>query len=430
MERQKQRRKRGVILTNLGLQKLHDARHQAENLENDGAKFTLEELSYRTQLAPFTVSKVLAGEEAVDKQTLEYFFYAFNLELTQNDYTKPGSTKHTKIEKKFINQNFKSKNQDFKPENQDFKPKNHNLKQITDWGEAVDVSIFFGRSQELVRLENWVVDSRCRLVALLGMGGVGKTSVSVKLAQQLEEDFEFIVWRSLRNSQTLRELLKSLLLFFARGEDIQLSDNIGDLTYQFINYLRSHRCLIILDNAESILVSGDERGCYQIGYEDYGQFWQQIGETPHKSCLLLTSREKPREVAALEGENLPVRSLNLEGLGEDAALKLLQTKGVFLKYDADWQYLIHHYSGNPLALKIVATTIRELFDGDVREFRSQGTMVFGSIYDLLNQQFHRLSDLEKDLMYWLTIIQTGPRQVDWVLSQEAFCGCVCQNDRL
>lgn len=392
MERQKQRRKRGVILTNLGLQKLHNARHKAENLENDGARFTLEELSFRTQLAPFTVSKVLSGEEAVDKQTLEYFFYAFNLDLAHNDYTKPGTTKHTKIEdedKKLVDQSLKSKN--------------NNLKHKTDWGEAVDVSIFFGRSQELLQLENWIVNCRCRLVTLLGMGGVGKTSVSVKLAQRLEEQFEFIVWRSLRNSQTLTELLKNLLYFFTQGEDIDLSENVGDLISQFINYLQSHRYLIILDNAESILASGDRSGYYQTGYEDYGQFWQQIAETPHQSCLLLTTREKPREVAALEGETLPVRSLHLEGLEKNAALELLHTKGFFSNYEPDWQYLIHHYRGNPLAIKIVATTIRELFDGDVREFRCQGTTVFGSIYDLLSQQFHRLSDLEKDLLYWLAI---------------------------
>lgn len=73
MEKHKQKRKRGVVLSLAGLKKLQEARYQAEIQENDGARFTLEELSYRTQLAPFTVSKVIAREEGVDKQTLEYF---------------------------------------------------------------------------------------------------------------------------------------------------------------------------------------------------------------------------------------------------------------------------------------------------------------------------------------------------------------------
>jgi len=46
---------------------------------------------------------------------------------------------------------------------------------------------------ELVTLEQWIVQSRCRLVALLGMGGIGKTSLSVKLAEQIQGEFEYLI---------------------------------------------------------------------------------------------------------------------------------------------------------------------------------------------------------------------------------------------
>ncbi|MDJ0597151.1 MAG: WD40 repeat domain-containing protein, partial [Pleurocapsa sp. MO_226.B13] len=67
------------------------------------------------------------------------------------------------------------------------------------------------------------------------------------------------------------------------------------------------------------------------------------------------------------------------------------------------QQLCARYSCNPLALKIVATSIQDLFDGQIGEFLAQDTNVFNSIQKLLDQQFERLSPLEKTIMYWLAI---------------------------
>jgi hypothetical protein len=65
-----------------------------------------------------------------------------------------------------------------------------------DWGEAPDSTGFTGRTQELATLERWIVDERCRLVALLGMGGMGKTALAIKLAQAVQHRFDYVVWRS------------------------------------------------------------------------------------------------------------------------------------------------------------------------------------------------------------------------------------------
>lgn len=374
---QKQRRKRGVVLTSVGLKKLQEARYQVELEENGGDRYTLEELSDRTQLAPFTVAKVLAREEGVDKQTLVLFFRAFNLELDQADYCRPDADREP-------------------PETTPA------TETRCSWGEAIDVSVFFGRTDELAKLDYWILTERCRLVALVGMGGIGKTALSVKLAEQIQDKFEVVIWRSLRNAPLLKEILANWIEFLSDGET-DFPDNIAHRISLFIDYLRSSRCLLVLDNVESILGSGDCAGRYRDGYEDYGELFRRVGEASHQSCLILTTREKPKEIAALEGGSLPVRSLQMMGLNFVEGQEIFRAQNYFFGSESDWQTLIRRYAGNPLALRIVATTIRELFNSNISEFLAQGTTVFGDIRDLLDQHFRRLSPLETQIMYWLAL---------------------------
>ena len=377
MDLHKQRRKRGVILTSQGLKKLAEARREAEINENHGNKFTLEELSDRTLLAPFTVAKVLAHEEGVDKQTLECFFRAFGQELVLGDYTRPDSN---------------SASQDTVSET---------TKQ--DWGEAVDVSVFYGRTDELAKLEYWITQDNCRLVALLGIGGIGKSALSVKLAQKVQDRFDYVIWRSLRNAPPVEDILANSILFLSDGQEINLPKNVGQRISQLCELLREKRCLIILDNLETVLGGGQRAGYYCEGYEGYGELFKQVGEAQHESCLVRTSREKPKEIASLEGATLPVRSLQLSGLKPQDGEEMFRAKGFFRGSGDEWQELMQRYAGNPLALKIISTTIQELFDGNIGDFLSQNTVVFGDIRDLLDQHFHRLSPLEAEVMYWLAI---------------------------
>lgn len=280
------------------------------------------------------------------------------------------------------------------------------LRTRTDWGEAPDVVTFHGRQAELTTLQHWLVDERCRLVLVMGMGGIGKTTLTARVAMQAAEQFEFVIWRSLLNAPPLPEILYTWLHFLAGQEPVRLPEKLDSQLALLFDYLRQHRCLLVLDNAESIMQAADEleahAGLYRLGYEAYGQLFKRIGESQHQSCLLLTSREAPQDVTRLERIMPLVRMLPLAGLPHAAGHALLQMQGL-QGASAATQAIIDHYSGNPLALLLVADTIQELFDGDVTLFLNTEDLIFDDIRAVLDQQFARLSPLEREILLWLAI---------------------------
>ncbi|WP_036478891.1 NB-ARC domain-containing protein [Myxosarcina sp. GI1] len=377
MNSKKIKRSRGIVLTHNGWQKIQKAKTDWEFRDNQGYKITLEELGDRAGLTTATLRKILTRDCGVDKRSIATLFSTLNLELESSDYTSPKSTKT--IERRLT------------------------IKRI-DWGEAIDVTSFHGRSLELATLNKWLLEDNCRLITIIGMGGIGKTALSVKLAEQIKDKYDYLIWRSLRDAPPIQEILNNIIQFLCDKQDIEneLPENLNQKLSLLIECLRSSRCLIILDNVESILCNSSRAGICEEEYKEYERLFQRTAESTHQSCLLLTSREKPKQVCTLEGEKLPVRSLQLHGFDEKEAEKILKNKGLSGS-QREIAKLVSHYSGNALALKIIGTTIRDLFGGKISEFLQQNIAIFGDVRDLLDRQFNRLIDIEKKIMYWLAI---------------------------
>ena len=273
-----------------------------------------------------------------------------------------------------------------------------------DWGDALDVPTFYGRERELALLFRWIAEERCRVVSVLGMGGIGKSALTVTLMRQVATRFEVVIWRSLRDAPACDALLNECLQVLAPQSLRDRPNSFEGWLQLFMKQMRERRVLLVLDNLEMLLEEGTGTGRMRVGFEGYTQLLRYMGETMHQSCLLLTSREKPVELVPLEGNRSPVRTIRLAGLDVDAGVQLLAEKDV-VSSPTDWARLVEAYRGNPLALKIVAQTIVELFGGEIALFLKQGEMVFGGVSELLREQFDRLSALEQSVLLWLAILR-------------------------
>jgi hypothetical protein len=123
----------------------------------------------------------------------------------------------------------------------------------------------------------------------------------------------------------------------------------------------------------------------------------QIAHSIHRSCLVLISRERPQGFDTQEMAAGDVRSLHVQGLMEDAVARLLGTWGL-PSSDDTIAALMRRYGGHPLALKLVAMTVQELFAGNLEAFLSTTLPIFEDLRIVLDQQFVRLSALEKEIL--------------------------------
>ena len=267
-----------------------------------------------------------------------------------------------------------------------------------DWGKAPTIpSHYYGYHCQLQRLQQWVAVEHCQLLSLWGASGVGKTLLMKKFAQQIQDRFEVVIWRSLENAPSLSELLRDIL---HSGFNVTVNED-NKLLLELAIQLQTRSCLILLDGIEAIFQTKAISGTYLSGYEDYQEFWRVVAESSHQSCVVFTSLENPGKIVLANNSNSLARSLKLSGLEVADAQSLLEAEAIVPADTAT--DLVKYYQGNPAILNTVTKIAQELFNGNVSEFLAQNSLVFGEINHFLLKSFERLCTLEQELLYWLAI---------------------------
>jgi AAA+ ATPase superfamily predicted ATPase len=251
---------------------------------------------------------------------------------------------------------------------------------------------FYNRETELQTLSNWILNQHSHLISVLGLSGIGKTTIVKRFVDLNLQQFEVIIWRSLKFPKSLDLLIDDLLNVCQQEAKATIDDKLK----QLFNIFKNKKCLIILDDLENIFVNCQFAGQYKPEYQDYKTFLQMITEIEHQSCLILISQEKCQEMISLDNELYPIHSLELSGLN-NAATEILKNQG--LNNEETWLNLIKLYESHPRYLQYISILIKDVFQSEVAEFIKENSLIltedFKTLFDLI---WMRLSDVEKEIL--------------------------------
>jgi WD40 repeat protein len=265
------------------------------------------------------------------------------------------------------------------------------------------ITNYRGYSRERRSVRQALRSKQCRVLVIEGIGGIGKTHIVDKVVGDCLSEFDNLYFQSLRDAPALDDVLSQWLAFLEGTGRGTRGEHTDVLFQRLVEQFSKRRTLLVLDNFESVF-DGEPVGKYRQGFRLYGALLEFVAESPHGSCVVVTTRATPPELAVLSGTAKSVRVVHLSGLNPVDAGALLKLKGVSAS-PSEVERLTEFYRGNPLALTLVSDTINsEPFLGSVDHFlQSQYPKITGRFSDLLAQQFDRLSTDEQAIMYWLAV---------------------------
>ncbi|MCT7952065.1 ATP-binding protein [Ancylothrix sp. C2] len=273
-------------------------------------------------------------------------------------------------------------------DNSENNEENYPNKSYHDLTLAPKITHFYGREKELKTLSDFLLQQNTRLLSVLGLPGIGKTTLVKQFLDQNRQHFDILIWKSIKLSPSLDTIINEIIT--ATNPDPLIADN--QLT-QLLKLFSQQKCLIVLDDVQEIFTGQQFTGQYKTQYKDYKTLFTRTTEVEHQSSLILISQEQCQEMHGLDEDFYPVKCLELEGLDNTGILK---NQG--LKDEENWLKIIDLYEGNPRYLKDIAGLIKNVYCGRVSEFLAEDSLILTqNIKYCLSELFQRLSPGEQEI---------------------------------
>ncbi|HEY9646462.1 MAG TPA: AAA-like domain-containing protein [Chroococcidiopsis sp.] len=394
------KRKRGVLLSSQGWQRLQAAEHLSSLRENSGKPYTLEQLSDRTGLSTNTLTKVRRRQKPADQPTLEAYFQAFGLTLTADDCLSQ--------------------------ELEQFPSALDSVLQAPLKGQLESTSPFYIYRPPLERLCTEEILKPGALVRIKGPRQFGKTSLVARLLNHAEDHNMRAAFLSLQLADSrifadLDQFLRWFSVMVARSLGLppeleQRWDSLFGGSYSCSDYFETYLLsaddrplLLVLDEVNVVFnhpaVAADFFALLRAWYEQsrHGSgsgLWQRLRLVivhSTEAYLPLALHQSPFNVGLL---------LELTGFGREQIAELSARYG--LPSDPAYaNYLLDLVAGHPYLTQLAlfylsqgVVTLDQLID--------QAIAPAGIFSSHLRQQFGRLEN-DPDLLASMKLVITSPR---------------------
>jgi predicted ATPase/DNA-binding CsgD family transcriptional regulator len=271
------------------------------------------------------------------------------------------------------------------------------------------VTVLIGREKEVAEIHQLLAEPQCRLLTLVGPGGIGKTQLALEVATHLTGFADGIFFVALQPVVSSDHLVPAI----ATVTGLPLTGN-DSLPTQLLRKLRPKQLVLILDNFEHLLAGAE-------------LLVDLLHDAPGVK-LLVTSRER---IGVREEWLYPVHGLTVPAQGTVSDLtthgapQLFSARARQVRHDFRWEQerdavisICRQVEGNPLAVELaaswlavlpcsaIATQIRQGYDilaSPLRNFPERHR----SMHAVFDHSWQLLGQAERDIFGRLTVFRGG-----------------------